>query len=109
MAIIFPFNLSDSTGNLGQVKIVEILPVGEQEFFMGPEIETLVGRPGIFLLHLIQESEKIEIQTMHHLFIKRLTEQFGGQGPDESDQLRKNETPSTNDFVKAQSFLRISV
>jgi hypothetical protein len=65
MSVIPLLNLPDPVGNLIQTKMIEILPVGHQEFFMGSQVEVLIGRPGIALFHLIQEFKKIEIQRMN--------------------------------------------
>jgi hypothetical protein len=66
MSIISLLNLPDPVGNLVQIKMTKILPVGRQEFFMGIQVEALIGRPGIALSHSIQEFEKIGVYRINH-------------------------------------------
>jgi hypothetical protein len=65
VTVIFLLDLPDPLGDLPQVKMVKVLPVGEEEIFMGLQVEALVRGPGVTLPHLIQEIEKIEIQRMN--------------------------------------------
>jgi hypothetical protein len=60
-AIVSLSDLPDPFANLSKVKVIKSLPIGLKKFVMGLEIKTLIGRPGVVLLKLIQEFEKIEI------------------------------------------------